>query len=62
MATVCYAVTAEFNPTAEKAINPFCPELAIAWNPSFPAVLSPKDGTAPDLKEQAARKELPRLN
>jgi dTDP-4-dehydrorhamnose 3,5-epimerase len=62
MATVCYAVTAEFSPTAEKAINPFCPELAIAWDTSFPAMLSPKDEAAPHLSEQAARKELPHLN
>jgi dTDP-4-dehydrorhamnose 3,5-epimerase len=62
IATVCYAVTAEFNPTTEKAINPFCPDLAIAWDTSFQAVLSLKDKMAPHLNEQAARKELPRLN
>ena len=61
-ATVCYAVTAEFNPTAEKAINPFCPDLAITWDTSFPAVLSPKDEAAPLLNEQAVRKDLPLLN
>lgn len=58
-ATVCYAVTAEFNPEAEKAINPFCPQLAIAWGPTFPALLSPKDEAAPSLREQEIAQLLP---
>lgn len=62
MATVCYAVTAEFNPTAEKAINPFCPELAIAWDTSFPAVLSPKDEAAPLLREVLNSHLLPQMS
>ena len=44
-ATVCYAVTAEFNPVAEISINPFCPHLATNWDDSFPTLLSPKDET-----------------
>jgi dTDP-4-dehydrorhamnose 3,5-epimerase len=48
-ATVCYAVTAEFNPSAEKAINPFCPDLQISWESTFPALVSPKDENAPNL-------------
>ena len=58
-ATVCYAVTAEFNPEAEKAINPFCPELAIPWDPSFTALLSPKDEVAPSLSVQKSLNLLP---
>jgi len=58
-ATVCYAVTAEFNPEAEKAISPFCPTLAIEWNTSIPTLLSPKDETAPSLNEQAKNNLLP---
>lgn len=60
-ATVCYAVTAEFNPDAEKAINPFCPQLAIDWNKSFPALLSPKDASAMNLNDQQVNGLLPHL-
>lgn len=58
-ATVCYAVTAEFNPIAEKAINPFCERLAIKWNDSFPALVSPKDQAAPTLNDQITNGVLP---
>jgi len=51
-ATVCYAVSAEFNPEAEKAINPFCSTLAITWNSEVEPLLSPKDVDAPSLYEQ----------
>jgi dTDP-4-dehydrorhamnose 3,5-epimerase len=58
-ATVCYAVTAEFNPKSEKAINPFCPQLAIAWDSSIPALLSPTDKAAPSLEDQLRNSNLP---
>jgi dTDP-4-dehydrorhamnose 3,5-epimerase len=58
-ATVCYAVTAEFNPEAEKAINPFCPDLAIDWASSLPTILSPKDKAAPNLRHQEQAGLLP---
>ena len=58
-ATVCYAVTAEFNQEAEKAINPFCPQLSIAWDSSLPTLLSPKDEAAPSLREQEIARLLP---
>lgn len=58
-ATVCYAVTAEFNPEAEKAINPFCPQLDIEWSNFFPALLSPKDAVAPILEQQLRLQQLP---
>ena len=48
-ARVCYAVTAEFDPEAEKAINPLCPTLDIRWNETFSISLSPKDAAAPNL-------------
>ncbi len=51
-ATVCYAVSAEFNPTAEKASNPYYPKLTIAWDKTFPVMLSPKDEAALSLNEQ----------
>ena len=58
-ATVCYAVTAEFNPKSEKAINPFCSQLAITWDPSIPALLSPTDKAAPSLEDQLRDSNLP---
>jgi dTDP-4-dehydrorhamnose 3,5-epimerase len=61
VARVCYAVTAEFNPAAEKAVNPLCQQLNIAWDKSLPVSLSPKDEMAPNLNEQSKRGELPRL-
>ena len=60
-ATVCYAVSAEFNPEAEKAINPLCPTLNIDWNSNFPILLSPKDEAAHYLDQQKANGLLPRL-
>lgn len=60
MATVCYATTAEYDPVAETAINPFCPTLAIEWNTDVPALLSPKDEAAPNLEEQRTAGLLPR--
>ena len=60
MATVCYATTVEYNPSVEKAINPFCPTLAIEWNTDVPALLSPKDEAAPNLEEQRIAGLLPR--
>jgi dTDP-4-dehydrorhamnose 3,5-epimerase len=61
-ATVCYAVTSEFDPQAEKAINPFCSSLAIQWNSSFPTLLSPKDEMAPTLLEQRMKQLLPQID
>ena len=61
-ATVCYAVTAEFNPVAEKGINPLCSQLNIPWDYSIPVSFSPKDEIAPNLNEQSKLGELPRLN
>ncbi len=58
-AVVCYAVTAEFTPKFEKAINPFCPQLAITWDASVPALLSPNDKLAPSLEEQLRDSNLP---
>ena len=59
LATVCYATTAEYDPVAEKAINPFCPTLAIEWNTAVPALLSPKDEAAPSLDAQRLAGVLP---
>lgn len=58
-ATVCYAVTAEFNVEAEKAINPFCPRLAIDWATDVSPIVSTKDTVAPGLDEQMGNGLLP---
>lgn len=60
-ATVCYAVTAEFNPEAEKAINPNCSELKIEWESRFPSLVSAKDNLAPSLSTQRSLKQLPQI-
>lgn len=60
-ATVCYAVSEEFNPEAEKAINPLCPTINIEWNKDFPILLSPKDEAAPNLGQQKLADLLPRI-
>lgn len=58
-ATVCYAVTAEFNPDSEKAINPNCTALNVLWNRDYPMSLSPKDEAAPDTLDQQKNNCLP---
>jgi dTDP-4-dehydrorhamnose 3,5-epimerase len=58
-ATVCYAVTAEFNPNAEKAINPHCSKLHIEWDRAHPISISPKDEAAPDTIAQLELNCLP---
>jgi dTDP-4-dehydrorhamnose 3,5-epimerase len=52
-------VSAEYNPEAEKAINPMCPTLKIEWNANFPILLSPKDEEAPNLEDQRIAGLLP---
>jgi dTDP-4-dehydrorhamnose 3,5-epimerase len=60
-ATVCYAVSAEFNSDAEKAINPLCPSLKIEWCKDFSILLSPKDSAAPTLNIQKTSHLLPKM-
>ena len=60
-ATVCYAVSAEFNAESEKAINPLCPTLNIVWDKNFPISLSVKDNNAPFLDDQLLNGQLPIL-
>jgi dTDP-4-dehydrorhamnose 3,5-epimerase len=56
---VCYVVTAEFNPTAEKGITPQCPTVNIQWSSDCRPVLSDKDRLAPPLLEQQKQGQLP---
>ena len=56
---VCYLVTAEFNPHAEKGVTPLCPTLNIDWSSDCRAQLSEKDMAAPNLLEQRDNAQLP---
>lgn len=58
-ATVCYAVSAEFNLAVEKAISPLCPTINISWDKGLPLLLSPKDTSAPNLEQQISAGLLP---
>ena len=57
---VCYLVTAEFNPTMEKAISPLCTTINIQWANDLAPILSPKDLAAPNLQQAMAEDQLPR--
>ena len=56
---VSYLVTAEFNPSMELAITPFCPQLAITWDSSMEPLVSPKDLQAATLDSQLKSGNLP---
>ena len=56
---VSYLVTAEFNPTAEKGISPFCPMINITWDSSVTPLVSQKDIDAPSLVDQQKMGNLP---
>ena len=57
---VSYLVTAEFNPTAEKGISPFCPTIDITWDPDVAPLVSQKDTEAPSLADQQKSGNLPK--
>jgi dTDP-4-dehydrorhamnose 3,5-epimerase len=59
---VNYLVSAEYNPTAEKGITPFCPHLAIDWADTNGHSVAPKDSEAPDLFAQRDAGLLPQLS
>lgn len=56
---VTYLVSAEYNPSVELGINPFCPHIAIDWAKTGEHGISPKDTTAPDLITQRDAGKLP---
>jgi len=56
---VSYLVTAEFNPTAEKGVSPFCPMINITWDSGVTPLVSPKDIAAPSLADQQRAGDLP---
>ena len=56
---VSYLVTAEFNPTAEKGISPFCPVISINWDSTIAPLVSQKDIDSPSLAYQQKTGNLP---
>lgn len=57
--TVNYLVSAEYNPTAELGISPFCPDLKIEWADTDGYKIVPKDNSSPHLLAQRAAGLLP---
>jgi dTDP-4-dehydrorhamnose 3,5-epimerase len=55
---VSYLLTAAYSPHDEYEINPFDPDINIAWPNSNPQ-MSPKDATAPNLATRFAEGRLP---
>jgi len=58
---VNYLVSAEYNPTAELGITPFCPHLAIDWADTGGYSVAPKDNDAPQLLAQRDAGKLPKF-
>jgi 5-epimerase len=54
-----YLCSTGYNPTAEHAVNPLDPALALPWPPHQEAVLSDKDRQAPTLAQAAQINLLP---
>ena len=59
---VNYLVSAEYNPTAELGITPFCPHLAIEWADTNGFSVAPKDVNAAQLPQQLEAGLLPSLS
>lgn len=56
---VSYLVSSEFDPSAEKGVNPLCPHVAIDWRDDLEVLISAKDSGAPDLLGQRDAGGLP---
>jgi dTDP-4-dehydrorhamnose 3,5-epimerase len=60
-ATISYLLSSPFNASMELEINPFDPEIDVAWTLRGEAVVSAKDSGAPSLAQRKAAGELPRF-
>ncbi|MFG2678585.1 dTDP-4-dehydrorhamnose 3,5-epimerase family protein [Streptomyces sp. NPDC048392] len=60
-ATMIYLCSSGYAPEHEHGIDPYDPDLGIAWPTDVPHVLSPKDAAAPSLAAAEAAAALPRL-
>jgi dTDP-4-dehydrorhamnose 3,5-epimerase len=61
VAVVSYLVTREFDPVNERAINPFCPDLAVDWSVELRPLVSEKDSLAPGTREAIQKNLLPSM-
>lgn len=59
---VNYLVSAEYNPTAEMGVTPFCSHLSIDWADTNGFDVAPKDADAPDLFAQRDAGNLPNFS
>ncbi len=58
-ATAVYLCTSSYEPGADRDIDPFDPEIGIAWPPAAEIILSAKDKAAPSLAAVLASGALP---
>lgn len=61
-ATVVYACSTRYNPSAEHEINPLDPELGLPWPADLDLVVSEKDRRAPSLAAALSSGLLPRYD
>ena len=59
LGALTYLLSSPFNPAMELEIDPFDPELAVAWTLSGEAIVSDKDAGAPSLAQRLGAGELP---
>jgi dTDP-4-dehydrorhamnose 3,5-epimerase len=61
-AALCYLLSSGFNVGFELEIDPFDPQIGVAWNVSGDPIVSAKDAAAPSLAQRLAANELPRYS
>jgi dTDP-4-dehydrorhamnose 3,5-epimerase len=59
VAALSYLLASPFNAEAEFEIDPFDPQINVAWSLTGEAVVSQKDANAPTLAQRQASNELP---
>jgi dTDP-4-dehydrorhamnose 3,5-epimerase len=58
-AALSYLLSSPFDAAFELEINPFDPEIGVAWNLAGEPLVSPKDADAPSLASRGASNQLP---
>ena len=59
LAAICYLLSSPFNGPMELEIDPFDPDINVAWQLRGGAIVSEKDAHAPSLAQRRAADELP---
>jgi NDP-hexose 3,5-(Or5-) epimerase len=62
IAALCYLLSSGFNAGFELEIDPFDPQIGVAWSVSAEPIVSAKDAQAPSLAERLAANELPQFS